>query len=92
MVTVSSCQKLPPLPDRDNVSWFQDSQAEPIRDRTSTSGRMLLKKGEKNPLQWQPERRGGISETNSPAGTKAGAEGWAGGALCAGAEIPLQTL
>ncbi|GAB0177162.1 epimerase family protein SDR39U1 [Grus japonensis] len=71
------------------------AKTKPISHSGSASGITLLRKG-KTPLQHQeqlqPERGVGRCERNSSADTKVSAEGGAGGAPGAGAEIPLQPL
>ncbi|GAB0181647.1 junction-mediating and -regulatory protein-like [Grus japonensis] len=68
------------------------AKAEPISDDGSASGIMYLRRGKKHQEQFQPERGVRRCERNSPADTKISAEGGAGGAPGARAEIPLQPL
>lgn len=46
----------------------------------------------KNPVQLQLERRVGVCEKKSTAGTKVSEEWWRGGAPAARPEIPLQPM
>ncbi|GAB0188514.1 acid sphingomyelinase-like phosphodiesterase 3b [Grus japonensis] len=68
------------------------AKAEPISDGGSASGIKELRRGKKLLWQLQPERGVRICERNSSADTKVSAEGGAGGAPGARAEIPLQPV
>ncbi|GAB0180481.1 hypothetical protein GRJ2_000513400 [Grus japonensis] len=68
------------------------AKAKPISDGGSASGITWLRRGKNHQEQLQPARGVRRCERNNPADTKVSAEGGAGGAPGAGAEIPLQPL
>ncbi|GAB0178853.1 hypothetical protein GRJ2_000350600 [Grus japonensis] len=68
------------------------AKAEPISDGHSASGITQLRRGKKHQEQFQPETQVRRRKRHSSADTKVNAEGGAGGAPGAGAEIPLQPL
>ncbi|GAB0181865.1 acid sphingomyelinase-like phosphodiesterase 3b [Grus japonensis] len=71
------------------------AKAEPISNGGNTSGLTALRRGKKSVQhkeQLQPERGVRRCERNNFADTQVSAEGGAGGAPGAGAEIPLQPM